>query len=407
MPKTVSYLLSMYPEFHETFVAREVEGLLRTGADIEVFSLKKPPTEGDDLYPSHRKFLVTAGFILDRRVIEANLAELINHPADYFSAILSILKLYITRPIELLKCLAVFPKTVLFARRIRDRGGVLHAHWATIPAAMALVINKLSNIPVSLTAHAWDIFLSPIHDLKYKIHAVRGVVTCTQFNVAYLKDLCKPSDVDKIALNYHGLDFQKIDSAQKLKNEGDALRLVAVGRLVEQKGFIYLIRALKQLRELKVQLQIVGDGPLHDKLFAESNGLPNGSEVKFLGRLSHEDTLRLMANSDVMVAPSVVEKDGNRDGIPNVILEAMGCATPIIGSCVSGIPEVVIDNETGYLVPPEDPLAISTALEKLASDKYQCERMGRNARALVKEKFDMEHNIQEFVELLDRFHAAA
>ncbi len=406
MTDKVSYLLSMYPEFHETFVAREVEALRRTGTDIAVFSLKSPPPEGHDLYPDHRSFLHHAGFLFDHRVIAANLAQLLTTPGRYVAALIMLISLYGKRPKELLKALSVFPKTVYFARLMAKRGGILHAHWATIPTAMALIINKLTDIPISVTAHAWDIYLTPQEELRKKIAAVKGVVTCTDFNVRYLQEICRPEDRDKIRLNYHGLDFSTVEANAEAKAEGEKLNILAVGRLVEQKGFIYLVRALKQLAGIRVTLSIIGEGPLRESLEREASTLPEGVEVRFLGRLTHHETLRQMAMSDVFTAPSVIAKDGDRDGIPNVVLEAMACGVPIIGTNVSGIPEVVLNDETGLLIPSENADALAKALKTLLGDQTKRQTLGTNAKALVTKRFDMDRNIDEFLEFLERFHLA-
>ncbi len=406
MTDKVSYLLSMYPEFHETFVAREVEALRRTGTDIAVFSLKSPPPEGHDLYPDHRSFLHQAGFFFDHRVLFANLAQLLATPGRYATSLMMLISLYGNRPKELLKALSAFPKTVHFARLIAKRGGILHAHWATIPTAMALVINKLVDIPVSVTAHAWDIYLTPQEELRQKIAAVKGVVTCTDFNVRYLQEICRPEDRDKIRLNYHGLDFSTVEANAEAKTEEKKLNILAVGRLVEQKGFIYLVRALKQLSGIQVTLSIIGEGPLRENLEREASSLPAGIEVHFLGRLTHHETLRQMAASDVFAAPSVIARDGDRDGIPNVVLEAMACGVPIIGTNVSGIPEVVLNDETGLLIPSEDEGALAQALQTLLEDQAKRQALGANAKALVTKRFDMDRNIDEFLDFLERFHIA-
>ncbi len=404
---TVSYLLSMYPEFHETFVAREVEALRRTGADIAVYTLKAPASVEHDLYPEHRAFLHQAGFLFDRRVIAANIGQFFESPLRYLQAIFMLIGLYGKRPVDLLKALASFPKTVLFARSIRARGGILHVHWATIPAAMGLVIEKLTATPFSLTAHAWDIFLTPEDELRRKIAHAKGVVTCTGFNVDHLKSLCDPGDRDKIRLNYHGLELSRFEDRSADKDAGPALRALAVGRLVEQKGYIHLIRALKRLDGIELQLSIIGDGPLLSVLEEEARDLPEGVTVHFLGRLSHEETLRHMAETDVFTAPSVIAGNGDRDGIPNVVLEAMAAGAPIVGTDVSGIPEVVLPGETGLLVASESPDALAEAFQQLAENPADRRRMGANARAFVIERFDMDRNIEEFLTFLTEFHTAS
>ena len=406
MLKKIAYITSQYPEFHETFVAREVEALRKTGTDVLIYSLKKPPPNGADLYPGHRSIVRNLPFFFSRRVLSSNLLEFAQRPQKFISSLVWLVKHYYKRPIDLLKSLVVFPETIAFAREIRRDNRVVHAHWATIPTAMGIVIKKMTGTSLSITAHAWDIFLSPPELLKEKIALSNGVVTCTGYNVKYLKNICIPEDKDKIWLNYHGLDFSVFENLPSNSLNDGTLKIVAVGRLVEQKGFIYLIRSLFELgkKDIPVSLTIIGDGPLEHELKNEAKGLPKGVSIHFVGRVAHMETLRTMANSDVMVAPSVVAADGDRDGIPNVVIEAMACGLPIVASNVSGIPEIVINNETGFLIEPSNPEALAEAFMKIFSDRENATKMGAVGREMMRERFDVNKNIQEFLGLLEIFH---
>jgi glycosyltransferase involved in cell wall biosynthesis len=408
VPQRVSYIVSQYPEFHETFVAREVEALCQAGIDVQVYSLKPPPPPGHDLYPEHRRFIQTAPF-MSARVMGANLREALRAPGRYLGALVALVALYKTRPLELLKALAVFPKTVVFAARMREFGGVLHAHWATIPAAMAIVIKRLTGIRFSLTAHAWDIFLSPAQELNRKIAFAEGVVTCTGYNVGYLQRVCDPAQSGKIHLQYHGIDFSTIDSFERVPVQRERLDVIAVGRLVEQKGLVHLIRAVRKLGErgIPVRATIVGDGPLRASLESEARTLPANASVELSGRLPHTETIRRIQASHVMITPSVVAANGDRDGVPNVILEALACQVPVIASEVSGIPEVVIHGQTGWLVPSGDADALADAMEQAWRQPDRLRQMGHEGRRLMEQRFDMNANAVELLRLLGEMHRGA
>lgn len=403
----IAYITSQYPEFHETFVGREVEAIRKRGICINIYSLKTPGLEERRLYLDHISFVHYSAFIFNYDLIKANLAEITKNTGRWFKAIGWMLRAHKNQPVELLKALIVFPKTVYFASRIKLSNAIVHAHWATIPTSMAVVIKILTGRNFSFTAHAWDIFLSPQNLLHEKIGYSNGVVTCTSYNVTYLRSLCSKENRRKIVRNYHGLDFYKFkDLKKKRVIENSILKIIAVGRLVEQKGFEYLIRALKNpiLKDTRLCLNIIGDGPLREELQLLCESLPENVEITLLGKLAHKETLNLMSYSDVLVAPSVIASDGDRDGIPNVILEAMACCLPVIATDVSGIPEVVRNGETGYLIAQADASEIASALLNL-NDSYALRiNMGAAGRQLVENIFDIDRNIEEFICLLDKFH---
>lgn len=402
----VAYIISQYPEFHETFVAREVEALRCKEIPPTIFSLKTPGPAERDIYPAHRELVRYSPFLVSASLVAANLAELLRAPGAYLGSLCWLIRTHLRQPVEMLKTLAAFPKTVLYARSMRGRFDALHAHWATVPAAMAVVVHRLTGIGFSITAHAWDIFLSPPGVLRRKIALAQGIVTCTGYNREYLISVCDPRDRGKIHRNYHGLDLAAFPGSFEHSSAEQPLRIIAIGRLVEQKGFLHLIRAVALLarKKLAVHLTIVGDGPLHHGLAAEAGLVPKPGTVEFAGRLPHAQTVARLLQSHVMAAPSVIAGDGDRDGIPNVILEAMACALPVVGSAVSGIPEVVQDAVTGYLIPPGDPEALAQALERIARDREGAARLGLSGRLLVERMFDVECNTDEFVALLQGFH---
>jgi len=403
--KTIAYLTSQYPEFHETFVAREVEALRKKGVNVSVYSLKTPKPEERNLYPAHLPFIYYAPFFFSIPLLRANLIALFSNTLPFFTALGWLIRSYKKQPLELLKSVAAFPKTVYYAHLINRSSAIVHAHWATIPASMAVVIKMLTGRDFSFTAHAWDIFLSPSELLREKIAISNGVVTCTGYNVGFLKTLSREEDQEKIFRNYHGLDFSDFSNLLKRKCSNE-IQIVAVGRLVEQKGFAYLIRAVQSasLYHFSIALNIVGEGPLLSQFEDLCADLPKNVTVSFTGKKSHKETLNLMASSDIMIAPSVIASDGDRDGIPNVILEAMACRLPVIGTDVSGIPEVVRDGDTGCLVPQTDEEALTNAILYLADNPQRRLEMGEKGRDLVEEFFDIKRNVEDFCALLTKFH---
>lgn len=404
-PPRVAYLLSAYPDFHETFVAREVEALRRLGVDLCIYSLKPPPADAY-LYPEHARLVRYLPFLLDGRVLAASLGSLLRHPLGVVQALGWLVKTYWRRPMELAKSLAVLPKTLAIGAELEGSDRVLHAHWATIPTSAAVVIQIVTGRPFSITAHAWDIYLPSRAELRDKIHRCSGLVTCTGYNVGFLRDLVGSEDAGKVNLNYHGIDLSKISPTTRVRQAGEPFQVVAVGRLVEQKGFRHLVEAVGLARRSgrRIEVTLIGDGPLEADLrqLAETEGVTD--QIRFAGRVGHAETIDTMRRSDALMAPSVIARNGDRDGIPNVVLEAMACALPVIGSSVSGIPEVVHTGDTGVLVPPGDAQALADALATLDDDPALSRRCGDQARRFIEDHFMAEKNVGELADHLGRFH---
>lgn len=403
----VAYLTSQYPEFHETFVAREIEHLQLSGADIKIFTLKSPPAEGSDLYPKHRNLLYYKPFFLSIAVIVDFIKELTSNFSNMMCSLAWLMNTYRSRPKELIKALLVFPKTIHYARIIRTEDRIVHAHWATIPASMALVIKKLNGSTISITAHAWDIFLSPDSELIDKVELSEGFITCTGFNVKYLRNIVGDANQHKIKRNYHGIDIGFIENAanQKIFKNPERFKILAVGRLVEQKGFEFLIEAVKQLStNLDIELNIIGEGPLHDSMNLLSGELVDKKIINFLGKAAHDITLSYMKQSDLMVAPSIIAGDGDRDGIPNVIIEALACKAVVIGSNVSGIPELIKNKDTGILIQPGDVNELVEAIKFVYFNRDDARLYAENGYQYVLQNFDIEKNIEEFIHYLKELH---
>jgi colanic acid/amylovoran biosynthesis glycosyltransferase len=197
-------------------------------------------------------------------------------------------------------------------------------------------------------------------------------------------------------------------ATQRVREPGTPLEVVAVGRLVEQKGFPFLIEAVGLAAKAGqvVNVTLIGDGPMQAELEALADRHGVRERIRFAGRVGHAQTLATMGASDVLIAPSVIAKNGDRDGIPNVILEAMACGLPIIGTAVSGIPEVVRTGDTGHLVPSEDAAAIAQAIAALHADPVGARAMGERARRFIEQRFSMDGNVGELIEHLGCFHAA-
>ncbi len=208
-------------------------------------------------------------------------------------------------------------------------------------------------------------------------------------------------------LVYHGLDLDSLPSPAPYPSEDGAPRFLAIGRLVPKKGFDSLVRAVRILADdgLDVHVTILGDGPERGRLEALVAELDVAGAVELPGSVDNQAVFAQVSRCRALVAPSVRDAEGNIDGIPNVILEAMSMARPIVGSDLSGIPEVVTTGETGVLVPPGDAAAVAAAMGEIAEDPDHAGAMGSRGRALVEERFDVARNMRRQLAILDQARA--
>ena len=392
----IAYILSQFPETHETFILREIKALKEKGTAVKIFSLKK--SRDKIIHPEALDLIKKT--IYGRLNILSILFCVLRYPIKTLSSFGYLLKTYGTNPKELIKALYVFLECLCFVRVLKkEKIAHIHSHWATIPTTAAVILSKFTGIPFSFTAHAWDIFISQ-RGLKEKINKSKFVLTCTDYNHKFLAGLCDNEQAGKIYLNYHGVDL-------KSKSWGQAPSgtvpntILAIGRLVETKGFEYLIEACAILAKkgIAFECKIVGTGPLKKRLADSVERIELKDRIKFLGLQTQEQIKKLFAEATMLVQPSVMAKNGDRDGIPNVILEAMAYGTPVIATDFSGIPEAIIDGDTGILIKAKDSLAIAEAIEKLFLDPDLRQKLALNARRLVENRFNIDTNINQLLEI--------
>jgi glycosyltransferase involved in cell wall biosynthesis len=268
------------------------------------------------------------------------------------------------------------------AQRI-GRGGALgiHAYFAHAPCAVAERAAAALDIPYSFGVHARDVRKVAPAELRRRATRAACVIACNRDAARELERL----DVTP-ELVPHGVDVRRFIPAA-LPERGP-LRLLAVGRCVEKKGFAVLIEAVAGL-DVAFDLQVIGDGPLRAPLEHSVAARGLADRVRFAGSLTHHELPAAYAAADVVVAPSIEDADGDRDGLPNVVLEAMASGRPVIASEIAAIASAVRDGETGLLVAPGDPLALRVALERVARDRALASAMGAAARTLVQQEFEL------------------
>ncbi len=387
----IAYVVSLFPKISETFILREILEVRALGHDVTILSLKKPaepfahaevgPLLGHTLYPPPAL-----------RVASAVLFYLVRRPIALLRVTGRIALAHPGHPVMLAKSLALVPAALAFARHLRAaRVEHIHAHWATYPATAAWIISRLEGLTYSVTGHAHDLFL-PNPMLERKIRDAAFFATISEFNRALLIQRFGPEVLEKIRLVRCGLplaDFPFDDPAPRPRS--DLPLVVSVGRLVDYKGFHVLIRALARLKQRgrPMHCLIVGEGPERAALDRLVARLGLGEEVSFAGGLRQDEVRAAISRADLFVLACVEGHDGQQDGIPIVLMEAMALGVPVVSTRLSGIPELVVDNRTGILVAPGDEEHLADGMERLLTDEPLARRLRDEARRMVEKEFDV------------------
>jgi len=281
---------------------------------------------------------------------------------------------------------------VLKERRTGKRIDHLHAHFAHDPALIAYLVHCMTGIPFSFTAHARDLYQVPEKVLTDRIRQARAVITCCGSNLKYLNQIA-PSQQSKFSLVYHGVnlkDFQPVSNPSADAAPQVPL-ILSVGRLVEKKGFKDLLQALLIVKSKgeRFQCAIYGDGPLCQQMqgWIEENGL--AGDVRLMGDRTQQELISIYQNATLFVLTPIQTDDGDRDGIPNVLVEAMAVGLPVITTAVSGIPELVEHNLNGLLYQPHDVDGISSGIIELLRNAEKRRQLGSAASKKVTEQFDL------------------
>ncbi|HEV8610710.1 MAG TPA: glycosyltransferase family 4 protein [Thermoanaerobaculia bacterium] len=396
--RRVGYVVKRFPRYSETFIVNEILAHERAGLEIEIFALR-PPNDShfqDSLSRVRAPvtYLPSSGF---KAVDLWNAVALAGETCAgtwrelHYGASLEAVDVY---------------QAAVLAREVVLRGVEhLHAHFATSPTSVASLAARFAGVPYSFTAHAKDIFHESVRpaDLRRKISDAAAVVTVSDFNVEFLRREYG-SAARKVRRIYNGLELEKFRFEAP---RGRGAGIVAVGRLVEKKGLGDLVEACAILAEggRDFRCEIVGAGPLLSDLAArvEARGLKG--RVELVGPRPQNDMIERVRAASVFATPSVVASDGDRDGLPTSLLEAMALGTPCVATDITGIPEVLKDGETGLLIGQNDPGALAKALEKLLLDSELAKRVAQRARRLIETEFDVRHNAARLREVFDSAQA--
>jgi glycosyltransferase involved in cell wall biosynthesis len=404
----VAFVLKGYPRLSETFIAQEIAALEALGLDIMIVSLRHPTDSkrhalNDRIraqvlylpeYLHQEPLRVLRGWWQARRL------------PGYRKA----LKIWWQdfRRDRTSNRIRRLGQAMVLAAELPGRYRHLHAHFIHTPGSVARYAAQILQCPWTASAHARDIWTTPDWEKREKLADCQWAVTCTAHNHTHLSAL---GDPERVGLVYHGIDFSRFPeppvwrSRRDGRDAQDPVRLLSVGRAVEKKGYDTLLQALARLpADLHWHFTHIGGGPLLDKLKAQAASLGIAERLSWQGSATQEAVIEAYRAADIFALASRRDRDGDMDGLPNVLMEAQSQALPCIATTISAIPELILDGETGLLVPSEDIGGLTVALNHLIVDPTLRERLGKAASARVRQAFGMAGGIGE---LARRFGLAA
>ena len=407
MQPQLAIILKGYPRLSETFIAQEIRALELRGYQLCIFSLRHPYDPAS--HPIHDE--ITAPVTYLPEYVHNDVARVLRawwrlrKTRGYRMARRSLMRDFRHDPTP--NRLRRFAQALVMANEMPDSVRHFYSHFMHTPASVTYYASQLRQQSWSVSAHAKDIWTIPEWELKQKLGSMDWVVTCTAANEKYLAGLS--SNREKVSLLYHGLDFNRFDynpSGQTMRDGSSAEKqvwLISVGRAVDKKGYEILLQALADLdSEIHWQFKHIGGGELLDKLKKQAAGLGLESRIEWLGALPQTRVLACYREADLFVLPSKISADGDRDGLPNVLMEAQSQHLACLSTNISGIPELILHAETGWLVEQKDSAQLSKALARLIGDPDLRQSLAQAGFERVREQFSMERGIDCLVNRLNQ-----
>jgi glycosyltransferase involved in cell wall biosynthesis len=395
----VAYVVSLFPKISETFILREMLALRARGVEVLVVSLKR--RRESLVHPEAAPLLASTIYAGRPGPAAAALAvRTAGRPAAAAALAGRVAAAHAARPALLAKSLPLVAVAAEVAGILEARGvDRVHAHWATYPALVAWAVRRLSGIPYSMTAHAHDIFL-PNPLLAAKVAESEFTVTISEYNRRRLAEICGPAAAAKVHVIHCGVPLAEYP-ARREPPSGPP-KIVSVGRLVDYKGFPTLLRAVAALRSrgIEVLCDIVGDGPLEGRVRAAVRELGLDGAVRLLGPRTQDEVRGILLGAGACVLACERGRDGQMDGIPVVLMEAMALGVPAVATRLSGIPEIIEDGTTGLLAEPGDAASLAAAVERVLKEPALAARLGAAGRRKVEESFDLGRSAEALHRLL-------
>lgn len=392
----VAIILKGYPRLSETFIAQEILALQRRGLDLRIVSLRHPTDK--EIHPVHREITAPVSYLPEYlhsepfRVLRGFAAA---RKLPGYALALATWRHDLARD-RTRNRVRRFGQACVLAAELPGDITHLYAHFLHTPASVARYAAIMRGLPWSCSAHAKDIWTSPDWEIAEKLADAAWTVTCTRAGFDRLTGLAP--DPGKVGLVYHGLDLDRFPPPSGVRDgrgPGDPVVILSVGRAVEKKGYGDLLAALALLPpEMNWRFRHIGGGGVSDRLETEAERLGIAGRVDWLGAQPQERVLDELRAADLFVLSSKIGKDGDRDGLPNVLMEAASQTLPLLATSVSGIPELVEDGRTGLLVEPGDVEALMRSLARLIRDPELRRKLGAAGARKVRADFSLSGNIE-------------
>ena len=401
-PRRVAFVLKGYPRLSESFIAQEIAALERRGLDILIVSLRRPTDA--KTHPVHAEVRAPVLYLPEYLYREPVRVLRAWWKVRAWPAYLEVRRQWLgdlardTTPNRIRR----FGQALVLAAELPPDIDRLHAHFLHTPASVTRYAAALKRMPWSGSAHAKDIWTIPEWEKREKLASCEWLVTCTASNHAHLSALAPPG---RVGLVYHGVDlarFARSSSDPQLRDGRDPQNpvvILSVGRLVEKKGTDVLLEALARLPAgLNWRFVHAGGGPLKATLQRRARALGIDERIAWRGALPQDELLRDYRAADLFVLACRIARDGDRDGLPNVLMEAQSQSLACVATRVAAIPELIEDRATGVLVDPESPDELARALADLIGDPHKRRRLGRAGEARLAARFGIEQNLMPLAE---------
>lgn len=393
-PPKLAYILKGYPRISETFISNEVLLLEQHGFKMHLFAMRKPREHFS--HDSVKKITAPVDYLPTKlaahffQLMLPNLLLAVSQPRKYRMALNGAVSRYQQhRSIATFKHLLQAGYLVWHHLR-KDQSIVhLHGHFAHSPTSVTMFAAQLSGLPFSFTAHAKDIYTSAPEKLRDKIARADFVLTCTKQNKHYLESLTAPATTTVHCI-YHGIDLSLFKNQRQDPAAQSPYQIFTVARLTAKKGLPTIYRALKILKDNNIDFYhtLIGDGDDRDHILCLIDELQLSDRCNWLGTRNHTEVLEQFRQSDLFVLGCEIAENGDRDGIPNVLVESLAMGVPAVSTEVSAIPEILLDRITGLTVPPGNPAALAAAMTQALQDTQLRKTLIEQGLTLVHEKFD-------------------
>ena len=385
----VAYIMSRFPGLSETFILREMCEMERIGWQLELYPLIYQ--EEVIIHDEAKSWLNKAKRPRIFSILRENIQRAFFNPRLYFSVLFRVFTENRKSPKFLSRAIIVFPKAVWMARQMQNEQVThIHCHYATHSALAAWIINQISGIPYGITVHAHDIFVDQTM-LYRKLFDAKYIISISEYNKKFLVGHFGDWVSQKISIVHCGIYPDKYKSSQNSFERSGQFKIISIGSLRPYKGFTYLLEACQLIKQAGVNFKcyIIGGGELRRSLETKILDLNISDVVELMGPKNQAEIASLLPAADCYIQPSIITPSGKMEGIPVSLMEAMACCIPVIATNISGIPELVLDGETGWLIPPKSPNAILESVMQVYNQPQKASIIAKQGKELVLREFDI------------------